>query len=361
VDFKPEFDEMTSLRKIAASVTCVAVICAAAILWPVYKQKATERKLAEAARVDRVRAEQGDAKAQHSLGVSYTNGEGVPRDYAEAVRWYRKAADQGFAKAQYGLAFSYAYGQGVSQDYAAAVRWSRKAAEQGLATAQYALGMCYADGQGVPRDYAEAVRWSRKAADQGDTNAQYALGYMYRNGQGVPQDYAEAVRWFRKAAEQGDTKAQVVLGKMYRTGQGVPVNYAQSVRWYGKAAASCFVFVRTQDPAARWTAIVVILLGLLVLVAPKRRWGRAKWLPSALTSALCAVMLAHELSLSASVTARLAHGLVGTLYQGVGRILLLAFLAGGSVIFALMAVQAVRQSKRGQPPTQPEGILENPT
>jgi hypothetical protein len=39
---------MTTVRKIAVSVTCVAVIGGAAILWPLYKEKATERKLAEA-------------------------------------------------------------------------------------------------------------------------------------------------------------------------------------------------------------------------------------------------------------------------------------------------------------------------
>jgi hypothetical protein len=55
---------MTSFRKVAALVTCVAVICGAAIIWPVYKKKAMERKLAETARVYRVRAGQGDAKAQ---------------------------------------------------------------------------------------------------------------------------------------------------------------------------------------------------------------------------------------------------------------------------------------------------------
>src|SRR6266702_1426909 len=121
---------MTSLRKMAAPVTCVAVICGAAILWPVYKKRAIERKLAEAARVDRVRAEQGDANAQYSLGVSYAWGKGVPQDYAEAVRWYRKAADQGDANGQYSLGFSYAQGLGVPQDYAQAVRWYRKAADQ---------------------------------------------------------------------------------------------------------------------------------------------------------------------------------------------------------------------------------------
>jgi len=42
-------------------------------------------------------AEQGDAYAQHSLGMAYGYGEGVPEDDEEAVKWYRKAAEQGDA------------------------------------------------------------------------------------------------------------------------------------------------------------------------------------------------------------------------------------------------------------------------
>ena len=34
-------------------------------------------------------AEQGDAAAQHKLGVMYDNGDGVLVNKAEAVNWYR--------------------------------------------------------------------------------------------------------------------------------------------------------------------------------------------------------------------------------------------------------------------------------
>jgi TPR repeat protein len=231
-----EVDEVTLVWRIAASVTCLAAICGVAILWPVHKKKAIERKLAETASVYRVRAEHGDAKAQYRLAVSYAQGEGVPRDYVEAVRWYRKAAEQGDANAQLGLGYMYDHGQGVPQDYVEAVRWYRKAAEQGDANAQNGLGYMYNHGQGVPQDYVEAVRWCRKAAEQGDAMAQSYLGFSYFKGQGVPQDYAEAVRWYRKAAEQGDAKAQYGLGFMYREGQGVQRDDAEAVRWYRKAA-----------------------------------------------------------------------------------------------------------------------------
>ena len=65
----------------------------------------------------RVRAEQGDSKAQVHLGWMYEDGQqGVPQDYKEAVKWYRLAAEQGYSLAQYNLGLIYAKGQGVLQD-----------------------------------------------------------------------------------------------------------------------------------------------------------------------------------------------------------------------------------------------------
>ena len=45
-------------------------------------------------------ASQGEAGAQYNLGFMYQNGEGVPEYDAEAVKWFRLAADQGDARAQ---------------------------------------------------------------------------------------------------------------------------------------------------------------------------------------------------------------------------------------------------------------------
>ena len=49
-------------------------------------------------------AKQGDAPAQHDVGVMYEMGWGVPKDLKEAVRWFRLAAKQGNNKAQKRLA-----------------------------------------------------------------------------------------------------------------------------------------------------------------------------------------------------------------------------------------------------------------
>jgi hypothetical protein len=61
----------------------------------------------------------------------YANGQGVPRDYVESVKWYRKAAEQGNANAQHGLGVMYHNGFGVERDDNEATKWFRKAAEQG--------------------------------------------------------------------------------------------------------------------------------------------------------------------------------------------------------------------------------------
>lgn len=66
---------------------------------------------------DQVAEAQGDATAQHNLGLMYDNGNGVPQDFVEAAKWYRLAADQGFATAQSILGFMYGAGLGVPQDF----------------------------------------------------------------------------------------------------------------------------------------------------------------------------------------------------------------------------------------------------
>ena len=163
----------------------------------------------------KIKAEQGDAKAQLYLGVMYSIGIGVPEDDVEAAKWYQKAAEQGDAKAQYMLGDMHYYDRGVPKDYTKAAKWFRKAADQGNAYAQYSLGWMYYKGEGVPEDDAEAVKWFRKAAAQGDAESQYMLGQMYWNGQGVPRDDLEALQWTQNAAEQGHTEARALLKRMH--------------------------------------------------------------------------------------------------------------------------------------------------
>lgn len=75
-------------------------------------------------------------------------------------------AEQGDAAAQYSLGNCYFYGFGVDKDQREAVKWLRKSAEQGYALAMNDLGHCYYSGAGVERDQEEAERWWKKAAEK---------------------------------------------------------------------------------------------------------------------------------------------------------------------------------------------------
>jgi TPR repeat protein len=92
---------------------------------------AYERKeYAAAIQLCRPLAEEGDARAQLSLGAMYYNGQGVQQDFAEAAKWTRKAAAQGYAPAQADLGVLHRNGQGVPQNVVLAHVWLRLAAEQ---------------------------------------------------------------------------------------------------------------------------------------------------------------------------------------------------------------------------------------
>ena len=59
----------------------------------------------------------------------------VPQDYAEAARWYRTAAEQGHAAAQFSLGVMYSNGEGVPQDLVQGYAWASVAAAQGFESA----------------------------------------------------------------------------------------------------------------------------------------------------------------------------------------------------------------------------------
>ena len=88
------------------------------------------------------------------------------QDYAAALQLCRPLAEQGDVRAQTSLGAMYYNGQGVQQDYAEATKWLRKAAERGYAPAQAYLGIMYWNGQGVPKDAVLAYMWLTLAATQ---------------------------------------------------------------------------------------------------------------------------------------------------------------------------------------------------
>jgi hypothetical protein len=130
-----------------------------------------------------VRAGNGDAEAQFSLGVKFA-GEGAAQDYPQAAQWYRKAADQSHPLAQFNLAVMYAAGQGMPRDEAKSKVWMQKAADQGDAGAQFNVGMKHhrASLDGLPATAPEsriqAYKWLQLAAAQGYRGSAAAWAFV---------------------------------------------------------------------------------------------------------------------------------------------------------------------------------------
>ena len=85
------------------------------------------------------RAEKNDVEAQNYLGIHYTLGLGVQRDFKEALKWYELAAKAGNPDAQRNYGDMFQYGRGVLQDYYKAFIWYFAASQQGHEMAKFSL------------------------------------------------------------------------------------------------------------------------------------------------------------------------------------------------------------------------------
>lgn len=194
-----------------------------------------------AMRLYRSLADQGDARAQNSLGRMYLRGQGASRDYREATKWFRRAAALGMADAQYNLGEIYLREYGVEQDMVEAARWYTRAAEQGHAAAQFTLAVLYTIGRGVSKNQPKAVYWFDRAATQGYPDAQVELGILYGIGRGVPKDAVTAYRW-------------ILLGQTYARTTALRTRAAQSLGRLSRGMTPTQI-AEAQRQAREWKAI----------------------------------------------------------------------------------------------------------
>ena len=101
-------------------------------------------------------------------------------DYANALRIFRALAQEGDSIAQFNLAVMLDFGQGVAADPVQAVNWYRKAAAQGHGAAQFNLGGMYLDGLGVAKDLPRAYMWFTLSATAGVPGAAKNRGVVAR-------------------------------------------------------------------------------------------------------------------------------------------------------------------------------------
>jgi TPR repeat protein/antitoxin component YwqK of YwqJK toxin-antitoxin module len=138
-------------------------------------------------------AEQGNADAQHNLGVVYDNGIGVPQDYLLAHMWFNLSASNGNEDA-------------IEKRNIVEKKMTpsqvEKAQEMTLWKKEKILGEKHGLSEGE-----DSVDGNEQLAEQGNADAQNDLGFMYDNGIGVPQDYLLAHMWFNLSASNGNEDA----------------------------------------------------------------------------------------------------------------------------------------------------------
>ncbi len=120
-------------------------------------------------------ANNGDALAQHELGLRYLLGDGFDADTIQGAYWIKKAADQNLMAAKFNYGILLINGWGTEWNPFEAFKCFSEAANSGMDQAQYIFGLLHADNLIVKRNWNKAYYWVKKAADSGFEEAQNIL------------------------------------------------------------------------------------------------------------------------------------------------------------------------------------------
>lgn len=128
------------------------------------------------------KAVEGDAFAQHELGLRYLLGKGFQPDTLKAVQLIKKAAEKNIASAKYNYGILFLNGIGVGWNPFVAFENIKFAAESQMPEAQYVMGIFYTDDLIVIRNLSKASIWFNKSASNGFEPAKRALQDITKSG-----------------------------------------------------------------------------------------------------------------------------------------------------------------------------------
>ena len=140
------------------------------------------------------------------LDQTFEQAVSLPLNVGPWFEFQRKKADNGDVRAQFTLGWLYHHGKGVTENAETAAAWYRKAANRGDARAQFNLGVMHTLREGTPRDLIVAHMWFSMAAACADPyqmalfsnklmlhkNAPAAMRAI--EGDMTPSEIAEAIR-----------------------------------------------------------------------------------------------------------------------------------------------------------------------
>ncbi len=120
-------------------------------------------------------ANEGDAMAEHELGIRYLLGEGFTRDTNQAAFWIGKAAKQKLTGACFNYGILLNNGWGVEWNPFKAFDYFLEAAKDDMPQAEYLVGLSYTDNLIVKRNWSKSYFWLQKSAKYGFVPAQDAI------------------------------------------------------------------------------------------------------------------------------------------------------------------------------------------
>lgn len=182
-------------------------------------------------------SELGNSGAMGNLGVLYSTGNGVPKDFAKAAELFQKASDKGNELATANLASLYEKGNGVPQDYDRAFKLYKKAEAMGNCD-HIALCNCYLNGHGTDRNYDLALQYAIGAYEKDGVSKEQTgknLIIIANNAKANDPGY-NRVPIYTKAIELGSVDAMLALARMYESGDGVAQDMAKAESYYKDAA-----------------------------------------------------------------------------------------------------------------------------
>lgn len=162
-------------------------------------------------------ADMGHHAAAYLLGLMHETGKTGKVDRRAAFAAYTTAAAGGNLGAICRLGLCYSRGFGVNRDFDAAIRLLSVAAKQNVEEAKAELEKIktrkylriarrfYAASTVMYRrgDVLEAIKFRNIAAKLGSARAMYLLGCHFDFGDGLPMDKSKAHAWFERAAKAG--------------------------------------------------------------------------------------------------------------------------------------------------------------
>jgi TPR repeat protein len=187
-------------------------------------------------------AAHGRAQAMTKVGLLFSNGTGVARDFVKAAEWFELARQAGDISAATLLAECYLLGKGVAKNEAKAINLLKDAAAAKDPRAMDQLATSYHKGIGVARDDGEAFRLYNSAAKLNYLDSLGNLGVLYLTsaetdlGKNEILRTQKAISLFREGAKQNNAFCMFLYARCLEAGNGVTVNLAEATDWYRRAA-----------------------------------------------------------------------------------------------------------------------------